>query len=179
MLVKAPASIFVFIGCLSMHTAADVDDSLVGLKTVFVATVVDGDVAPHNNEVMASRLRTIVKLRLQKEGFKLVDALKADAVVEVNVTVIETTKRRRSHLLWVSFTTLRVTQACRLIRNGSIVIGETWHKSTVTITHGGWTKGLPSELEEVTREHLDKFVNEFNASERNAKSNAKGKAKTD
>jgi len=178
MLVKALASTFVLLGCLSMHTAAEFEKSLVGLKTVTVSVEISGGVAPHNREVIASRLRTVVELRLQKEGFTLApsDAPPTEAVVELTATCGRATMGRESPVGWAFFIELSVSQGCRLLRNDLLVWGETWSRGKLAIVG----EHFLMELETVTRQHLDEFVNTFMASERQAKqSKAKPKGKTD
>ena len=176
MLVKSLASTVIFLGCLSMHTAADVERSLAGIKTV--AVTVDLAILPPQGEIKA-RLLTIVELRLQKEGFTLADAGDADALIALLVTASRQTLVNGGDLGWISHTSLEVSQLCRLVRRDDIVCtAVTW--DTGLLSSADHSVSILSHVEKATRKQLDEFVNAFIASERQeTQSKAKGDGKRD
>ena len=126
--------------------------TLVGIKTMSVSVSITG--AP-DGTVSDATVQTDVELRLRQSGLRIVDVDKADAVLEVDVIVLQDSEGRG----FVYRADLNVWQSVFLPRVARTTAAKTWYARGVVGMAG--TSRFTEVVRQVLRDKTDEFLNAY------------------
>ncbi len=135
-------------------------ESLRGIRSVRVYIDVQGEELI--GETIAPVITIDTELNLREHKLRVIDddTALADCNMTVFVNILETTYSSGATTGWYSVSiSVEVDQFCRLGRNDSSTIATTWSSGRIL-----YTDNLQSRIREVVSNDIDKFLNDWMAS---------------